>query len=674
MARRTIVEILIQAKDATSSAFRSAMGGLARFRDQLFSLNTLFQGIIAGAIVSMGKKLVEAFGQQEKAIIQLNTALRITGRYTEDATKQIQAMSKEMQKLTTVADEQALAVSATIAQLATQLTPKQLAEVQKAAIGLSQTFGLDLQSAAILVGKALAGERDILARYGVSLDTTASQQSRFNELMAKTAGFFDVAVGSAKSLTGQMAQAANAFNDTEEILGEMLVQILGLDSATGSLRDQLISLNESLTENATSWITAGRDIVAFFVAIGKTIYNVLKVIVNGGVVVFNALHMIPLKLQSLFVQSLNSIIAAWDKFILGLPQPMQQFLGVYRLTIGQLADTAAEDMEQARDDITIAIEDIREGIDGLGDAWKGFSETVRKTPVKIQLGSPTTGGGSNRPIDPRKTAEDDAKLLANQADSLVKKLDLGLISASGFEKEIAKIGPRMVELKNSGLLTDETLIQLATSVEGVITKLKEMHELLSPDKGPGGFMKGFHSGVEESIRLIEHFSESLGALVYDQIGSFTDAMAQAFGLLVSGSEDASNAFKAAMLNAIGEVASSFGAMFAARAAAEVAAAIVAGPAAGKHLAAAAKFFLASTAMYAVAGAAHASASAATSGGSAGGGGQEGADQRTAGVQGDLRGDLTVVVEGWHPDDTKVIDTIAEIVEQAQGRRITVIRR
>src|SRR5216117_507314 len=146
-ATRTIVEILLQAKDLTGRAFTGVLGKARALKDSIFSLHTAVAGFVAFVTTRVVGQIVKAFADQEAAIIRLNTALRVTGRYSEAGTKKIQDMATEMQRLTTVSDEAALGVSATLAQLATGLTTDQLAEAQKAVIGLASAYGIDLQSA-----------------------------------------------------------------------------------------------------------------------------------------------------------------------------------------------------------------------------------------------------------------------------------------------------------------------------------------------------------------------------------------------------------------------------------------------------------------------------------------------------------------------------------------------
>ena len=77
------VSIWIRAKDLTGQALRGVRGGVTRVKNAIFSLRT---GIIAlgAAVVIRGiQKLTQVFGVQQDAIIQLNSTLRNTGRFSE---------------------------------------------------------------------------------------------------------------------------------------------------------------------------------------------------------------------------------------------------------------------------------------------------------------------------------------------------------------------------------------------------------------------------------------------------------------------------------------------------------------------------------------------------------------------------------------------------------------
>lgn len=644
-SRRSIVEILITAKDATAGAIRSALGALGRLKDRIFSLTTLIQGFASYLVVRAVKDVVGAFAKQEQSVIRLNTALRVTGRYSAEGTDAIQRMAKEMQHLTTVSEQEATSVSATIAQLATQLTPQQLADVQKAAIGLAQTFGIDLQSAAVLVGKALAGERDVLSRYNVTLDTTATQQDRFNQLMQKTAGFFDVAVGSTKSLQGQFAQAANATDDFKQVLGQIFAESLGLNDPKHNLTAQIEGFTEKLRSNMPEIVHWGQVVVAIIKAIAVSAFELFKLLVDGAK-------------------------DAWD----GLRALFEGLRGAAKFFLGDWKG-AAQDFAQAWVDAnrsaSLNLAAIAEGIAKIDQAWSDVGKAIEKKPLPLKaFGFSHKGGGANTPPDPRQAAEQSARDLTNQATTLAQKFDAGRISVAEFLTELDKVAPGMNNLLNSGLLTDETLISLAGAFNTLRDKAVALQAVTGSDEGPGGFLKGFNNAMIDGIDSITHLQEQLGDLTYHTLVDFTSAIAAAFEQLTIGSANAAKAFEAGMLQALASVARSYGDFFAGKAAAEIAQGIAEFPFGSQHFVSAGEYFAAAGAMYAVAGGIGGAASRTAGGG--GGGGQATATQRTGAVSG-TQGTGTIVVEGGILDmsDPRQADALARAVNKLKGLKILI---
>ena len=669
MAQRTIVEILLQAKDATGRVFGAVGGRLRSLRDSVFSLRTAVAGFAAFVVGTVVGKIVKAFAEQESAVIRLNTALRVTGRYTEDGTKKIQAMATEMQRLTTVSDEAALGISSTLAQLATGLTTDQLADAQKAVIGLSSAFGIDLQSAATLVGKTLSGEMNALGRYGIRIDETADQQGKFNQILRQTAGYFDVAVGSARSLSGQYAQAKNAVGELLETFGQIIAETFNLNTEQGNLRDRINEVNARIKENLPEWVKWGRVVVgvvkAVVISLGSLVrffWNTGQVIGDIFVVIFEAGRLNFQRLFNSVVSVVNGLIFAFNS-IRGTAIPL----------LTSMPETAADAMDAAKGRMQQNADDIRAAIGGIGTAWSDVVKAIKAEPLPVAV-TTTAGGGTNRPLSPGQAASQSAQATLGQANQTLQRFQGGGLSTAQFEAEMSKLVPALQQLRDSGLLSQDQWVQVAQAIEKFREEAEKAGVLITflDDTAAATFGQAFATQIHEATLALGTLNEQLATTTVDAMGAFMQASIEAFGAFAEGSNQAGRAFESAMLGALASVASSFAQMFAARATAALAEAILpssvlSGTSAG-GLAAAGYFTAAALAMSSLAGALR-GAAARTAGGAGGGGGASGAAARTNENAREQQ-PLTLIIRGnINGVAPEFVDLVAKAFGEATGRNI-----
>lgn len=668
MAKRTIVEILLQAKDATGRALGAVGGRLRSLRDSIFSLRTAAAAFAAFITTRVVGQVVKAFADQEAAIIRLNTALRVTGRFTEAGTRRIQAMANEMQRLTTVSDDAALGISATLAQLATGLDTDQLAEAQKIAIGLASAFGLDLQSAAQLLGKTLAGEMNALSRYNIRVDEAAGQQQKFNQIVAQTSRFFDVAVGATQSLTGQWAQAKNAAGELLETFGEILARTFNLTEAQGSLRDRLTSLNEQIRANLPEWVKWGGVVGGVLHAVIRTLGNVVKFFFNTGEVIGDVFDVAAqlvrvefTKLYNFLVDWINKVLTAFNAIPLLADIP---------LLSPMLGGGAVQALEDAKERLQQDAQDIRDAIGGIGDAWSDVAKLIKATPLPIP-DSATAGGGPNGALTPAQIAAEQARTRLGESTRTLSRFAAGQIPTAEFESDMSRLVPQLQTLRDSGLLDQAQWTAVTQAIEKFREEAEKAGILITSfvDVGSSSFGQAFAQNVAAASDALGTLNEQLASTSLDALGGFTSAATDAFGALTEGSQEAGKAFQAAMLDALANVASQYAEMFAARATGALAEGLLGHPAAFKS---AALFLAAAAAMSALAGALR-GASNRTAGGAGGGGGAAGAQERTNEVARE-RQQGTINVSGeWWPGDPRFVDRLAVAVNEMIERGVSNVK-
>lgn len=206
-----------------------------------------------GRLVRNGIQLVEkayrARGIQEIAEGRLERALQNLGGGAEEATPKLIEQAAALQKLTNFGDEQIITSGAILASFRETAGPEGigllLPRVLDLAAGSSKATGetMDLNTAALVLGRSLTQGAGALSRYGISM--TEAQKAAFStatglERVSILAQIVDDNFGGmAETVVDPVKQLQNAAGDLIEVVGE-------------GLRPELKALAEDLTEYAQS--------------------------------------------------------------------------------------------------------------------------------------------------------------------------------------------------------------------------------------------------------------------------------------------------------------------------------------------------------------------------------------------------------------------------------------
>ncbi|MDI9431047.1 MAG: hypothetical protein QM570_04945 [Planctomycetota bacterium] len=199
-ARTSLYDLQKQTASTNAALLRMAKQGLA--------LAGLSGGLYG--VVRLGRNMADAAMLQERAERSLSAA---TGENIE----QFKNYASEMQKRTVYGDELILQEMAYGTNLG--ITTGKLKEAATAAMGLAERYQIDLRTAMMLIGRASQGQTQMLTRYGIVLDDTASQEQRFAQLLKIGAESFHLTEAAAASLEGKARSLGNRWGDVKEKLG-----------------------------------------------------------------------------------------------------------------------------------------------------------------------------------------------------------------------------------------------------------------------------------------------------------------------------------------------------------------------------------------------------------------------------------------------------------------------
>ncbi len=270
------VKVTLKGKDLATSAINSVGRSLKRLKEVVFSVQGAMVALAAVAIGKMTITLLKAFSKQEDAVISLRASLIATGKDGADALEKITKEAARLQQVTRAADEELIGAVATFAQLAPALNADSLVKSQRAILAIADTFLKgDVQNAALLLGKSIGSTTNALTRYGIQIDTTASQNDKLNSVLSQTEGFFAVTEARAGSLSGKVQQLKNAWGDLQETLGGFLAQ--------QPMVNAFLNESKKLIENMTIIFKAGGPVIKdAFAELGTIAANSFSVAVITG--------------------------------------------------------------------------------------------------------------------------------------------------------------------------------------------------------------------------------------------------------------------------------------------------------------------------------------------------------------------------------------------------------
>lgn len=193
--------------------------------------------LIVGAMVETAKAAEEANVEHLKLDNTLKNSPQLAGANKQAFLDQATAL----QKLTVVDDEAVIGVQALLGQFG--LTQDQITEMTPLVVDLSRKMGIDLDTAAKMVGKSVDGSAGALKKAGITVDETAFKTDHYGATMAalsqKVGGY---AQAEGQTFAGQLEITKNRLHDVVEGVG------VGAVDAFNKMLGPVQSLSDRFTE------------------------------------------------------------------------------------------------------------------------------------------------------------------------------------------------------------------------------------------------------------------------------------------------------------------------------------------------------------------------------------------------------------------------------------------
>jgi beta-phosphoglucomutase-like phosphatase (HAD superfamily) len=167
-------------------------------------------------------KAITAWGEQERVIAKLNTALNLNASNTDGASTRLQELAGSLQKVTKFTDDSIINMMALLASYG--LNENAIAKLTPKILDLATVTGGDLQNAAMQLGKVLSTNTiGNLTRLGLKVDEVKFKEDAFGAVMdALTKQFDGQAEAAGKTLPGKLSILNHSYDELMESIGKLL--------------------------------------------------------------------------------------------------------------------------------------------------------------------------------------------------------------------------------------------------------------------------------------------------------------------------------------------------------------------------------------------------------------------------------------------------------------------
>lgn len=235
-------------------------------RDWGATLTRVGVGMVGFATVvgaGLGKAAMAA-DEAAQAQLRLDNTMANNPKLAGASRQAFEDLAKAMAKKTVVDDDAVISMEAVLGQFG--LTQEQILQLTPLVVDLSRKMGIDMDTAAKAVGKAMNGSSGALKKFGIDLGDVEKGADNTRVVMdglSKTVGGF--AEGEAKTMSGQLQMAKRDLAEVQEGIGAGVIPVLA----------EMLAPIKSVTDAFQNLSPAAQAAIGKIAAIGTTAVGVL---------------------------------------------------------------------------------------------------------------------------------------------------------------------------------------------------------------------------------------------------------------------------------------------------------------------------------------------------------------------------------------------------------------
>ena len=672
MSDKKEVSVIIKALDDTVPGFKSARHHASEFASEAKSL--IAEAFAGFTIFEFFKTAVEKATEAEQAYTQLSNTLANVGVDYEKNRHQIDDTIKSLQKVANVRSDEAIKGFNTLVQRSGDY--KKSLDNMVLVADLAKAKHLEFNDAAELVGRVMGGNTRVLKQFGIVTKDSADGIAQLKERL------HGAAAADLQTFGGQVESLKIKFLNMAEAVGDVITGNSTLGGSLKSVGEWLVNLTASLEKNASQYGFWFSVIIAGVQEVAQQFKDVVIVAFNVGKAIGDVLNL------------------SWGNK--GDPEKRKALFA---------------DMAAANKNVEKATNDMSQGFDRFGDAVALAGQKAEASVHRTEAQLDAAAAKNRQRLAEREAAEEEAR--QKKIDAANKVADAEFAKQVASDAKIAQLKDFKDRAIRQLAIDDLTQKEKNTSAElaalrevgaasedivRVQERLLAVHEALAKfgikptktfgeqlgDAFDGKTTSGVHEGIESDIErvrsankkfadelrltfkskekpeFLKHLDEVQDKLEVARVGmeAFGRATQDAMQALVSGSGGAGEAFKRAILNALGAVAAKKGAYYGAEALAALGEGFLTGD--PSRFTAAAELGAASLGFYALAGV----AGGIASGG--GGGSSSSSAFSSSATSSQNAGPVTVVFTGKNmlidASDPKTQDEFLVMIQKLAGNR------
>jgi hypothetical protein len=229
-------------------------------------------------LAALGTYMVIAATDSEKAMALLANSIKAVGNEGKVSVKVLADYADELQHTTKWDDEVTMGAMRMLESL-TGLNEKGIKAIIPSIQDFASAWGMDLEQAASLVGKTIASNTNALGRYGIQVDSAASQSEKFASVLQGLARYQGTAATEGMTFAGQLAILKNEAEELASEFGkEMMPMLTDLVKSLRGLVEQFSQMPEGTKRAILAAMAFAAAIGPASSAIGGMIqsFNMLK--------------------------------------------------------------------------------------------------------------------------------------------------------------------------------------------------------------------------------------------------------------------------------------------------------------------------------------------------------------------------------------------------------------
>lgn len=537
------IKIDLDTKDAEKSLknFEGAAKSTASGVDKAFTALKFAAGaavaVFAGkALIGGLEDVIAAAEESDKAVRGLGVALAATGEFSEAAIKEFEAYAAEIQRTTTLQDEQVLS-SLKLAKTF-DLTNEQAKKVTEAAIGLAAATGEDLNSATEKLAKTFSGQEGLLGKQVRELKGLTEEQLRNGAALDIVIGKYgEFAQAQAKTFGGAVTQARNQFGEIFESIGKIITQnpviiatINALGQAFGKIAKVIGDNQETIASYASSFVKFVVGLVPPTLKFASGVVTAVQAVISILGLLAKAVFGINDVFETIFSPLRRVVLVTFEAIVVAIASAVEGLIEIAKIVPG--AEKAFAGFGINLDNASKAVknlggkafEDLKTGANGLNTAIVQTNKAVKEGLIAgLETAAKTTGkfGDAIDGVLPSIESEVTAiQGIDKNVQSATEGLKNGAKATKDFadqSKELEKVkGSFDKILKASEQLTKENEKRTLSAEQLAAAEFKRAQELAASAEKELKLTGKLNAENQKSIQIFLAQAKAAGELAIKQ--------------------------------------------------------------------------------------------------------------------------------------------------------------